>query len=151
MVISQAINVVVQCVQSRGGQNAGLAQTTTQNFAPAQCLGDQFTRTAQSRAHGRAQTLAETHGHAVEVVHDPAHAARYRSAFGLCHGRIEQPRAIQMHSQAMLSGQTRGLFQIVLRHDVAVPSVFQRQQASSCKVAVDGFDGCSDVTQRHFT
>ena len=150
MVIGQALDMVVQCVQSRSRQNAGLAQATAQHLAPAQRLGDQLTRTAQGRAHGRAQALAEAHGHAVEVVHDAAHAGRDRSAFGLCHGCIEQPCAVQMHGQAMLSGQTLGLCQVVLRHGVAVPGVFQRQQACSGKVAIDGFDGCDDVGQRHF-
>ena len=42
MVIGQAIHMVVQRMQRRCSQHAGLAQAATQNLAPAQRLGDQF-------------------------------------------------------------------------------------------------------------
>ena len=84
------------------------------------------------------------------MVHNAAHTGRDRSAFGLRHGCVEKPCPIQMHSQAMLPGEGCGLRKIGLRHGVAVPGVFQRQQACSGKVAIDGFDGCGNVGQRHF-
>ena len=150
MVIGQPVDMVVQCVQSRSRQNAGLPQATAQNLAPAQRLGDQFTRATQGRAHGRAQTFAEANRHAVEVVHDAPHAGRDGPTVGLRHGRIEKPGTVQMHGQAVLPGERCSLRQIGRRHGVPIPGVFQRQQACAGKVTVDGFDGCRDVGQRHF-
>ena len=80
MVVGQAVHMVVQGVQSRCRQNAGLAQTTTQHLAPAQCLGDQFTRATQGRAYGRAQALAETHRHAVKTLRNTPSFRKNRAA-----------------------------------------------------------------------
>ena len=142
--------MVVQRMQSSGSQDARLTQATAQYFAPAQRLRDQFIATAQGRTDGRAQTLAETHGNAVKVVHDPAHAVAHRASLGLCHAGVKQTGAIQVRGQAMLSGQPCRLREIGLRHGVTIPGVFKSQQTGACKVTVHRFDGGSDVGQRHF-
>ena len=54
-----------------------------------------------------------------------------------------------MRGQALLAGQGCRLGQVVLGHGVAVPGVFQAQQARAGKVAVVGFDGGGNIGQRH--
>ena len=57
-----------------GGQQTGLAQTAAGHLADATGALDQCLRTAQRRAHWRAEPLAEADREAVEMVGDLAQA-----------------------------------------------------------------------------
>jgi hypothetical protein len=111
MVVGQAVDVVVQRVSRGGRQHARLAHAAAGHLANTVRAGNELAAAAQGRAHRRAQPLAEADRHTVEVLRNALRlgariATRLR---GLRHGRVEQPRAIQVAGQAVALRQRRGL------------------------------------------
>ena len=150
MIVRQALHMVVQRKAGRRRQKTRLAHAATRHLADAVGTGDQLAAATQCRAHRRAQALAKAHRHAVKVTGYPA--GRRQGGFTRLTGsyrRIEQARAIQVHRETALPRQCGCLLQVTRRHGVAVPGVFQAQQAGTGEVAIIGFDGSSNVGQRH--
>ena len=96
VVIGQPLDMVLQRMQGRSGQHAGLAHAAAQHFTNAVRPANKFPTTAQSRTNRRAQPLTKTHRHAVKTLRDAAcfllrRLSRLRR---LRHSCIEQARAV---------------------------------------------------------
>ena len=150
VVVGQALDMVVERVQRRRRQQAGLAQAATGHLAHAPRRRDQLAGAAQRRADRRAQPLAEADRQAVEVVGDLAQA-RQRPLPRRRAGdrRVEHARAVQVRGQTARARQRGGLGQIGLGHDMAVPGVFQTQQARTGEMRIIRLDRRRDVGDCH--
>ena len=131
-------------------QHADLAHAAARYFTPAQGLCNKVARAAKHRADGCAQPFAQADRYAVKVA---GNVARGKVGVGACfwcgYGGVEQARAVQVGSQPVLARQCGGLLQVLQGHGKAVPGVFKAEQAGAGEVAVIGFDGGFDISERH--
>ena len=133
MVLGQAVDVMLQGVEGTGGKDAGLAHPAAQQFAVPAALVDQLPRAGQGRADRRAQPLAETDAHGIEVL---------RPAGG----------AVQMGPQSVLPGPAADGLDVLVWQDLsaaAVVGVFQADQPGADQVGVVGADQPLDLLQPH--
>ena len=144
---------MVQRVISCCSQQARLTHAATGHLAHAVGAGNQLPAATQRRAHGRAQTFAETYGHAVKTLGDARGFLEYvATRLRRLHRRsIEQARPIQMATQAAFLGQRRSRLHILKRQQLATNGVLQRQQAAAGEVGIVRLDGGFDVHQRQRT
>ena len=134
MILGQPCHMVVERMQARGGQQAGLAHAATADLAPAARLVDQRVGAQQHRADRRAEPLRQAHRDAVEILRELArrHALRHR--------RVVQPRAVEMQRQAAAVAQRTCIAQVVQRQRPAVPGVLQAQQPGAGEMRVVRLD-----------
>ena len=92
VVLGEAFDVMFEGVEGGRGQDAGLPHSAAQDLAVPQGLGDQVFWPAQGGAYRRAQSLAETDTHGVEVFGP----TRWLDAGS--HGGVKEPCAVEMGS-----------------------------------------------------
>ena len=93
MIRREAIDVMLQGIECRRRQHAGLPHAAAEQFAMPPGQLDELARARQRRTDRRPQSLAEANAHGVEVLRPIGR----RNAGG--HGRIPQPSAVQVGGQ----------------------------------------------------
>ncbi len=93
MVDRQTIDVMLQRVERRRGQHAGLTHAAPQQLAMSSGKLDELARTGERRSDRRPQPLAEADAHGVEVLGPIGQG----NAGG--HGGIPEPSAVQVGGQ----------------------------------------------------
>src|SRR5512134_1868998 len=141
VVLRQALDVVLERVQARGGENPGLPHHAAEDLARAPRPGNEILRTHQHRAGGRAQALGEARRYRVEA------AAELLHRHAEFHRGVADARAVEVRRQAAALGERERLVEVAARNDPPGDGVLQREQARARKVRVVGLDGGLDVGQ----
>ena len=142
VIFREAAHVMLERIQARGRQHAGLAHAATERLAPTTRGIDEVARAEQHRAGGSAQTLREANGDRIE----PGHGRRLAAA--QLHDRIEKPRSIEMSSDPARVHEIGGGAQIRGRQDPAAHRVFQGEQPRPCEMDIRRLDGARDALDR---
>ncbi len=128
MVVGEALDVVVEGVEARRGDDSGLAHRAAETVLLDPRLRHQRGRARDDRTERAAEPFGETERDGVE---EPPHLRRGDTERN---GRIREPRPVEMHTEAELP---RGL------HDCAQP-VERPNRASGAVVRVlDRDHGCA--------
>ena len=101
VVLGEPRDVVFECVQTRGGDDARLPHPATETFAPAADRVDGGRVTGDHGSHRSAETLADADRDRVALVHQLGG----RDAQG--DRGVEQPRAVAVHPEPAVVGRSR--------------------------------------------
>ena len=105
VVVGEAVDVVVERVQRRRGDDAGLAHAAADHLAPAVRAGDERARADQRRADRRAEALREADRDLIERRRD---RARRRARIAAERDRgVEEARAVEVGRQAVPLARAR--------------------------------------------
>ena len=88
VIFGEALDVIVERVDCRRGEDANLPHRAAQRFAMPASAIDRFARTTQRRPDGRAETLAEANADRVKMLTPP----RRLNSRG--YDGVEQSRAV---------------------------------------------------------
>ncbi len=95
MVFGQPVHMVIERMQCRSGQDAGLTHAATQHLAPASRAGNHLRRTDQHGPDRCAEALGQANGNRIETFCE----------CGRClptgNRGIEDARSIQMRGQSL--------------------------------------------------
>lgn len=105
VVFGQAFHIVVQGVDSCGGQIACLAHASAQTLANASGLVDKVARAQKNRTHGRAKTLRQAYGNGVK------HLAVVAGLLAVGNQGVEEARSVKVVAKTMLPGKSAELAQ----------------------------------------
>ena len=91
VILSQAVYIMVECIESGRGQDTDLTHAAAEHLAGAMRPVDEIPRSADDRSHRRTQALRQAEGHRIHVRCQrlDIHVER--------RGRVEDPRTIHMH------------------------------------------------------
>src|SRR3954471_3313864 len=128
MINSEALDIVLECIESGGGEHARLAQAAAQDLARAACPRDQFAATDEYRARRRAQAFGQAARHGIE-----AGAKRLHRGLEM-HRGVEDARAIEMRGEAAAARQRQRLLEIGAADRTATDGVLEREQARAREV-----------------
>ena len=135
--------MVIERMQSRRSQDAGLTQPAAADLAPSPRRIDQRRAAREHRSRRRPQALRQAHGHAVEMAGDLARG----DVEG--HRRVVQARAIQMQREATPVAHRARRGQVVQGQGAAHPGVFKAQEARAGEVRIDGLDRALEGGEVH--
>ena len=117
VVVGESLDVMLERVEARRGEDAGLAHAAAQHLARAVHAPDHLVRAAHERADRRAEALGEAEGHRVEGL-----GPDRRGGSGRDHG-VPQARAVEVQGEPVLLGHLRHVLQLVEREDAAAGAV----------------------------
>ncbi len=142
MILRQQLHMVLQGIQSRCRQYAGLPHAAAQRLAPAPRVHDEISGTQQHRSGGRAQTLRQAHRHRIEA-RDGGALVNLQ-----LHDGVKDARAVQMGAKAPGVSKLRDLPLVSRRQHAPPDGILERQQPRRRKMDVPGFDGLGDAFER---
>src|SRR5437763_16969060 len=117
VIVGEAVNVVVQCLDASGGANAGLAHGAAQPLLPAPDLVDEFTRSGHRRPNWRAQSFGKI---------DPGGIPAHRHVAGADAGGnagVQEPSAVHVGSKPVVLCYFRDLVESGFLPDRAAADV----------------------------
>src|SRR5207248_946611 len=135
----QALDVVLERVQSGGGEHTGLAHRAAEDLARAPRTRDELAAANEQRSRRRAETLREAARHGIE-----ARAERFHAGAEMDRG-VEDSRAIEMRGEAAAPGERERLFQVVAADRPAADGVLQREQTRAREMWIVGVDRRLDL------
>ena len=142
VIVGQAIDVMVDRVQTRCGEHAGLTQPAAEHLAPAMRRIDQVARTDEDRADRRAESLRQADGHGVERLREFRDGSTRRDR---C---VEHARAVEMHRETALARERCDVLDVRLCDDAAAGRVLERDQARAREVVVGRLDRRAQFGER---
>ena len=145
MVVGQALDHGVQRHQAGRRQHPYLAHAGAQDLAPAGRLVDEVAPAAHHAAHRTRQALRQAHRHRI----CPRGQFRGRRVQG--HGRVEQPRPVQVHAEAgsaRRAGHGRNLCRVQRPPGAGVVGVLDAQQAGTRAVVIVRLHGRGNRLRR---
>src|SRR5207302_7921593 len=109
MIVGETLDVMVECVQRSRGEDSGLPQRAAQQVLALPRALDERGRAGEDRAGRAAEALREADGDGVGETR-PVGGRTPGSD-----GRVEEPRAVQMHGRAALARSGRGRLELFQR------------------------------------
>ena len=142
VIVSQPINIVVECILPRRRDDAALTHSAADHFADAPCSGDQRFAAEQERADRCAQSFRQANRHRIEIGAD---VSRRRNGCGAhvrrgVDGSVEQTRAIEVRGQSTPGRERADALRVRGRQHLAAPGIFQRDEAGNGVMGIVRFD-----------
>ncbi len=107
MVFGQAFHMVVQGIDSCGGEVACLAHASAQTLANSTGLVDKVARTQKNRTHGRTEALGQADGNGVKDL------AVVAGLLAVGNQGIEEARSVKVVAKVVVPGESAELAQCV--------------------------------------
>lgn len=141
VVIGEAVDMIFECVDAGGGELAGLAEATADDFAPAAGLVDEICGADEEGADGGAEALGEAKGDGVEGGGDRG------GGIAGGDGGVEEAGAVEVEVEIVFVDEIAGGLEVGQREDAAVGSIFEAKEAGAGVVEVIGFDEAFDFVE----
>ena len=139
VVVGEAFDVVLHCVDACGSDHTDLAKPTAEHLSPLPGLGDQVGRAGQDGTHRRPEPLRQAQADGVEVL------CQFGTVDTKRHGGVPHASAVEVGSKAVIAGDRRGFAHALDGQHLPVLGVFDAEDPAAGEVRVVGFDRARDL------